>query len=74
MNKLREEIKKIATYHSDDGTSGYLLSEEQITAILALFEKELPEKKKHKIQDTMADDFIRQGYNQAIQEMRRRLK
>jgi hypothetical protein len=33
--QLQEEIKRIATYSSDEGTSGYLLSEEQFDAIMA---------------------------------------
>ena len=39
MNKeIEEKIREIATYHSDDGTSGYCLTEEQIEKIADLFE------------------------------------
>lgn len=37
---LRQAILNIVTYHSDEGTSGYLLSDAQIDKIVALVEKE----------------------------------
>lgn len=46
---MRQKIKEIVTYHTDEGTSGYLLSEEQIDKILDLIhqeiEKAIPKKK-----------------------------
>src|SRR3990167_307734 len=45
---LREDIEKIVTYHSEDdigsdGTSGYLLSNEQIDRIIEMFDSRLGE-------------------------------
>lgn len=37
MSDLKSELLKIATYHSDDGTSGYALDDSQVEAILNLF-------------------------------------
>lgn len=34
---IKEEIRDICTYHSDDGTSGYSLSEEQFKKLFDLF-------------------------------------
>jgi len=39
MKDLRKEILEIITYHSDEGTSGYLLNDEQIGQLLALIKK-----------------------------------
>jgi hypothetical protein len=39
MNKsLREKILEIVTYHSDDGTSGYRLTLEEVDEIIQAFE------------------------------------
>ena len=38
---IKEEIYKICTYHGDEGTSGYCLSNEQFDELFALFEKKL---------------------------------
>jgi len=40
-NKLKKEIRKICTYHGDEGTSGYLLSEEQFTKIHDIIDRML---------------------------------
>ncbi len=40
MDSFKDKLREIVTYHSDDGTSGYLLSEKQIDAIIELVEKE----------------------------------
>jgi len=41
MNEeLREKLLAIITYHSDEGTSGYLLSEKKINDLLALIHSE----------------------------------
>lgn len=32
----KQQIEKIVTYHSDDGTSGYLLSNDQIAQLLRI--------------------------------------
>lgn len=42
-NKIKEEIRTICTYHSDDGTSGYKLSEYEFNKIFALFERQAEE-------------------------------
>lgn len=42
---IRKEIREIVTYHSEDGTSGYLLSEEQIEKIVELFSRIVEEAK-----------------------------
>ena len=39
IEELEGEIRDICTYHSDGGTSGYNLSEEQFSKLLALFKK-----------------------------------
>lgn len=44
--KLREKIENICTYHGDEGTSGYLLSNKQFEEILSLFDEYAKEKKK----------------------------
>lgn len=36
MSDIEKQLRAICTYHSDDGTSGYDLSEEQFTQVLAL--------------------------------------
>jgi hypothetical protein len=36
---LRAEILKAATYHADEGTSGYLLAESQVDAIMGAAER-----------------------------------
>lgn len=38
--EMRNKILDIVTYHSDEGTSGYLLSDKQIDQLLALFDTE----------------------------------
>ena len=47
MDKTRKEIERIITYHSElgEGTSGYLLSNEQIDQLLALFNSNLKEER-----------------------------
>ncbi len=35
-NELEKEIRKICTYHGDEGTSGYWLSEEQFSQLFDL--------------------------------------
>ena len=47
---IREEIEKIITYHSElgEGTSGYLLSNDQIDALEVLFKRELEKQLKSK--------------------------
>lgn len=37
MTNIQDKIRQICTYHSDDGTSGYNLSEEQFQKIFDLF-------------------------------------
>lgn len=47
MNKtLEEQIRQICTYHSDGGTSGYLLSEQQFQQLFSLFKQQREELKK----------------------------
>ena len=41
IEKLKRKIKVICTYRSDDGTSGYSLSEEQFEELFSLFEHSL---------------------------------
>lgn len=36
---LEEKLRKILTFHGDDGTSGYLLSEDKINEIIQLIEE-----------------------------------
>lgn len=38
MTNIKDKIIKICTYHSDDGTSGYLLGEERFAKIFALID------------------------------------
>ena len=40
---LKQKIKDITTFHNDDGTSGYLLTEEQVDKILRVIELEFKE-------------------------------
>lgn len=40
-NDWREKIRNICTYHADEGTSGYDLSEEQFAEVFELVESEL---------------------------------
>ena len=47
QKELKEKILDIITYHSDGGTSGYALSNEQVDKIMELFserEEEIKEK------------------------------
>lgn len=37
---IKDKIKQLVTHHADDGTSGYLLSEEKIDELVALVEGE----------------------------------
>jgi hypothetical protein len=37
--KIKQQIKEICTCHSDGGTSGYLLTEEQFEKIFAIIEQ-----------------------------------
>ena len=37
--KYKEEIYKIITYHGDEGTSGYALTDEQVDKIVELIEQ-----------------------------------
>ena len=39
IEQLKERIKKVCAYHSDDGTSGYLLSDEQFELIFIIVEQ-----------------------------------
>lgn len=39
--QLEDKIRKIITFYGDDGTSGYLLSDEKIRELLLLFKKEM---------------------------------
>jgi hypothetical protein len=43
MKTLETQIREIITYHSDEGTSGYLLSEKQIADILSLIKSIVPD-------------------------------
>lgn len=40
--KVMQKIRDICTYHGDEGTSGYLLSEEQFNQIEKLFKQDKP--------------------------------
>lgn len=40
MTNLHQKIKEICTYHADEGTSGYSLSDEQFEKLFRLFEAE----------------------------------
>jgi len=39
IDEVRQKLLEIVTYHSDDGTSGYLLDEERIKKIMKLIKK-----------------------------------
>ena len=41
MEELKEKIKEIITYHSDDGTSGYSLNDKQVEKIIDVFKEYL---------------------------------
>lgn len=43
QENLKNKIREIATYHSDDETSGYLLSEDQIERICDLVDERVEE-------------------------------
>jgi hypothetical protein len=40
---VEQQIRQICTYHSDEGTSGYCLSEEQFKKVFDLFTRQLDE-------------------------------
>lgn len=40
---IKEKIKEICTYHGDEGTSGYCLSNEQFEKIFELFDQQKKE-------------------------------
>ena len=72
---LRDKIKEIITYHSDDGTSGYALSNEQIDALDALFNSNLKEQrelleKKLRIRETGGTEEYIKGWNSATYEIK----
>ena len=46
MKTTKQQIREICIYHSDDGTSGFLLSEKQFEKIFDLVEGEREEFKK----------------------------
>lgn len=39
IEQIKEKIKEVCTYHSEDGTSGYLLSDEQFELIFMVIEQ-----------------------------------
>jgi len=39
IDQLKEKIKEVCTYHSEDGTSGYLLNDEQFEFIFSIVEQ-----------------------------------
>jgi hypothetical protein len=41
MEELKEKIKEIITYYSNDGTNGYSLNDKQIDRIIDLFKEYL---------------------------------
>ena len=42
MNKeIKDKIIEVCTYHNDDGTSGYLLNDNQLNRLFYLFESEI---------------------------------
>ena len=78
---LREKIKEISTYHSDDGTSGYLLSDEQIDEIIQAMKEAMPKAKNIDVDkmthDEANDDSYRGylvGYNFYRTELLKRLE
>lgn len=40
-DELRKKILEIATFHDDNGTSGYLLSDEMVDKIIELIDSEV---------------------------------
>ena len=71
MKDLKEDIEKIITYHSElgEGTSGYLLSSEQIDELVALFKRFAGEDKKeivNKIREFMSFNPERGGATRSI--------
>lgn len=68
MNKeeLRKKVLDIVTYSSDEGTSGYLLSMEQVDRIMDLFpvDNRLTEKKG----ELTSDGLTRPQIEQAVRE------
>lgn len=78
MKDLDKELLKIVTYSSDEGTSGYLITDEQLaqikTVILEALKAEMP-REKDNTKDIRAiwddTDFAvdwRLGYNRAIDD------
>jgi hypothetical protein len=59
QSTFRNNLKEIVTYHSDDGTSGYLLNDDQIDSILQLIKEIVPEKTYHFILDGKNQKFIK---------------
>jgi len=64
-----KKLREIITYHSDEGTSGYLLSEEQISEIKSLISKLIKEAKPER---QLPLYFLKgqrvEAYNDAIDE------
>ena len=69
---LREGIEKIITYHSElgEGTSGYLLSNDQIDALEALFKSHL----QAEVEEIIGEDDFENGINRVDKLVRNRLR
>jgi len=84
---IEEKIKEIVAYHSDDGTSGWLLDDKQIKKLVNLFSSTLrevvgeDEECDHFFQDIKKDNLLlredgarKYGRNMLRQEQRQRAK
>jgi len=63
-NKIKEKIRRICTYYSDDplgGTSGYNLAEEQFEKIFDLVEQVITQAQEEKVEEIkkkMDDEYL----------------
>lgn len=77
MSNFDEKLKSICTYHSDDGTSGYQLSEEQFDQIKQLISEVIGERKSvdelvipEAMNDLASKVCFKEGYNTKVKELR----
>ena len=80
IKQIDQKIREICTYHGDEGTSGYLLSNEQFDQIghaitellegLRVEEKSSPDYEKEPYAE-MPKEYV--GYNQCVREINQKI-